>query len=122
MRALGRLLVLVGASVAAVGGATPASAAEVTRVASSFEEDNRFDIHLGLAYSFNYKSAAILREWNSGAPGDDENRLVKDLVYRQKRHLLTPSAALSRRQLAYGTEQEGAAALHQRLLWLARLS
>lgn len=91
MRALGRLLVLVGAPVAAVSGATPASAAEVTRVASSFEEENRFDIHLGLAYSFNYKSAAILREWNSGAAGDDENRLVKDLIYRQKRHLLTPS-------------------------------
>jgi hypothetical protein len=71
--------------------ATPLSAhaAEVTRVATAFEEDNRFDIHLGLAYSYNFKSASILREWNSGAANDDDNRLVKDLRYRQQRHLLT---------------------------------
>ncbi len=95
MLALGRSLVLAGAP-ALVCSATwaigaPAQAAEVTRVATSFEEDNRFDIHLGLAYSFNFKTASILREWNSGAPGDDENRLVKDLRYRQMRHMLTPS-------------------------------
>jgi len=60
MRVPGRSLVLAGAIGPALGPAlvwaavgaisTPASAAEVTRVASSFEEDDRFDIHLGLAY------------------------------------------------------------------------
>src|SRR5687767_5649186 len=88
MRTFGVSLVLAGTFVAV---SPQAHAAEVTRVATSFEEDNRFDIHLGLAYSFNYKSAAILREWNSGAATDDQNRLVKDLIYRQQRHLLTPS-------------------------------
>ncbi len=95
MRSLGRFLVFAGAPALACGATwvlgTPASAAEVTRVATSFEEENRFDIHLGLAYSFNYKSASILREWNSGQAGDDDNRLVKDLRYQQKRHMLTPT-------------------------------
>jgi len=101
MRVPGRSLVLAGAIGPALGPAlvwaavgaisTPASAAEVTRVASSFEEDDRFDIHLGLAYSFNFKRAAILREWNSGAESDNETRLVKDMIYRQQRHLLTPT-------------------------------
>ena len=87
MRKTGCLFVLTGMLVAT----TPllAHAAEVTRVATAFEDDNRFDIHLGLAYSYNFKSASILREWNSGAATDDENRLVKDLRYRQQRHLLT---------------------------------
>lgn len=76
---------------AALGASRPAHAAEVTRVATSFEDDNRFDVHLGLAYSFNYKTASILREWNSGAPNDSQNRLVKDLRYRQMRQVLTPS-------------------------------
>lgn len=94
MRAPGRFLVPLAPAVvcgALWAASAPASAAEVTRVATSFEEDNRFDIHLGLAYSFNFKSAAILREWNSGAQNDNENRLVKDLIYKQKRHLLTPT-------------------------------
>ncbi len=78
-------------AIAALGAGKTVHAAEVTRVASSFEENNRFDIHLGLAYSVNYKTASILREWNSGAPNDTQNRLVKDLRYRQIRHLVTPS-------------------------------
>jgi hypothetical protein len=95
MRALARSLALASVPAAACGAvwaaASTAEAAEVTRVATSFEEDNRFDIHLGLAYSFNFKRAAILREWNTGAPTDTETRLVKDLVYTQQRHLLTPT-------------------------------
>ena len=87
MRKTGCLFVLAGALALAMP--TSASAAEVTRVATAFEDENRFDIHLGLAYSYNFKSASILREWNSGTPADDQNRLVKDLRYRQQRHLLT---------------------------------
>jgi len=87
MRTTGCLVVLAGALVAALPSS--ASAAEVTRVATAFEDENRFDIHLGLAYSYNFKSASILREWNTGQMTDDENRLVKDLRYQQQRHTLT---------------------------------
>ena len=84
---------VVALSVATAAAAVPdvAQAADVTRVATAFEDDNIFDVHFGVAYDFNYKRAAILREWNSGRPGDNENRLVKDLTYEQFRHTLTPS-------------------------------
>ena len=74
-----------------------AEAAEVTRVATSFEDDNVFDVHFGVAYDFNFKQAAVLREWNSGRGGanpDTQNRLVKDLIYRQQRHTLTPTVEI----------------------------
>jgi hypothetical protein len=80
-----------------VGPTATAEAAEVTRVATSFEEDNVFDVHFGVAYDYNFKQAAILREWNSGRGGanpDLENRLVKDLIYRQQRHTLTPTVEI----------------------------
>ncbi|MEM7157741.1 MAG: hypothetical protein AAF799_33175 [Myxococcota bacterium] len=89
MRNLLRFLPLLGL-VATAGLSQNAQAAEVTRVASSFEDDNPFDIHFGVAYDYNFKRAAILREWNAG-PGDDSNRLVKDLLYRQQRHTLYPT-------------------------------
>ena len=66
-----------------------AEAAEVTRVASSFDQDhngNAFDLHFGVSYDFNYKQAAILREWGAGG----RNNLAKDLIYRQMRHTVTP--------------------------------
>jgi hypothetical protein len=88
MRTFGGFLVLAGVTLAV---SPRAQAAEVTRVATAFEDDNRFDIHLGLAYTYNFKSASILREWNSGGATDDQNRLVKDLRYRQQRHVLTPT-------------------------------
>src|SRR5262245_44257421 len=68
----------------------PAHAAEVTRVATAFEEDNPFDIHFGVAYDYNSKRAAVLREWNRG-PGDPSTGLVKDLLYRQQRHMVIPT-------------------------------
>lgn len=70
--------------------ALPAHAAEVTRVASSLEEHDRFDLHFGVAYHYQFKSAAILREWNTGNPDDLDVQLAKDLVYRQHRHVLVP--------------------------------
>lgn len=68
--------------------------AEVSRVASSFEEDDIFDIHFGVGYDFTFKRAAILREWNTGAANDTQNRLVKDLLYRQLKHTLTPTVEI----------------------------
>lgn len=67
-----------------------ANAAEVTRVASSFDQDfngNAFDLHFGVAYDFDFKKAAILREWGAGG----ENHLARDLIYRQFRHTVTPT-------------------------------
>ncbi|MEX1365568.1 MAG: hypothetical protein AB1Z98_20740 [Nannocystaceae bacterium] len=89
MRKLLSLLPLLGLA-AVAGSSQTAHAAEVTRVASSFEEDNPFDIHFGVAYDYNFKRAAVLREWNAG-PGDGSNRLVKDLMYRQQRHTIYPT-------------------------------
>ncbi|MCA9692676.1 MAG: hypothetical protein R3A51_23360 [Nannocystaceae bacterium] len=64
-----------------------AQAAEVTRVASSFDEDDKFDLHFGVGYDFEFKKAAILREWSNGAT----NRLARDLLYQQMRHTVTPT-------------------------------
>jgi hypothetical protein len=63
-----------------------ASAGEVTRVASSFEENDKFDLYLGVSYEFDNKRASVLREFSS----DRGNRLVRDLVYKQSRHMVTP--------------------------------
>ena len=81
-------LLLGGAS--ALAASQTAHAAEPTRVATAFEEDNPFDIHFGVAYDYNFKRAAILREWNAG-PGDTSTGLVKDLLYRQQRHTILPT-------------------------------
>jgi hypothetical protein len=66
-----------------------ANAAEVTRVASSFDQDfngNAFDLHFGVSYDFDFKKAAVLREWGAGG----KNNLARDLIYRQLRHTVTP--------------------------------
>lgn len=87
-------------SASADGPARPADTdnvymgAEVSRVASSFEDDDIFDVHFGVGYDFTFKRAAILREWNSGGAGDTQNRLVKDLMYRQLKHTITPTLEL----------------------------
>lgn len=102
MRKLCCLFALVGAG--AVTGASPTvHAADPPRgadqayltagpgeVASSFEDDDVFDLNFGVGYTYNFKRAAILREWNRGG-GDTENRLVKDLIFQQQRHVVTPT-------------------------------
>ena len=59
-----------------------AKASETTRVASSFEEDNPFDLHFGVGYNFQFTQGAVLRE----LPGGSGNQLAKDLVYQKYRH------------------------------------
>ena len=76
-------------ALALLGSNQVANAAEVTRVASSFDEElngNRFDLHIGVSYDFDFKRGAILREWGAGG----QNNLAKDLLYRQFRHTVTP--------------------------------
>ena len=86
MRKLCGLLPLVGLC---FGISATARAAEVTRVASSFDNDNKFDLHFGVGYDFNYKKAAILREWSS--ENNPQSQVVRDLIYQQMRHVVTPS-------------------------------
>jgi hypothetical protein len=76
-------------ALATLGLGQDAHAAEVTRVASSFDQDfngNAFDLHFGVSYDFDFKKAAIMREWGSGG----KNNLARDLIYRQLRHTVTP--------------------------------
>jgi hypothetical protein len=71
----------------ALGLSQTATAAEVTRVATAFEEDNPFDLHFGVSYQYDFKKAAILREWSDG----QNTRLARDLIYRQKRQTVAAS-------------------------------
>lgn len=68
-----------------VSAGRTAKASEVTRVASSFEEDDKFDLHFGVGYDFDFKRASILRENSAG--GDAS--LNKDLIYQQQRQTVT---------------------------------
>jgi hypothetical protein len=82
-----KLLGLMPVAALILGFSSVANAAEVTRVASSAEEDDPFDLHFGVSYQFDFKKAAILRESSFGS---NDNRLAKDLIYRQMRHTVTP--------------------------------
>ncbi|TPV93032.1 MAG: hypothetical protein B7733_22635 [Myxococcales bacterium FL481] len=87
MRTVRALLPFVGLFGFALVSPSAARAGEVTRIASSFEEDNPFDLHFGVAYDYNFKRASILREWGRA---NGSNRLAKDLVYQQSRQTVTP--------------------------------
>ena len=80
MRINRALLPVLALSFATAWSAT-AQASEVTRVASAAEDDDPFDLHFGVAYAFDYKRAAILREFTQGG----QNQLGRDLVYYQQR-------------------------------------
>lgn len=84
MRKVCGLLPVVGLF---LGISTTSQAAEVTRVASSFDEGNPFDLHFGVGYDFEFKKAAILREWSDGTT----NHIARDLLYRQQRHTVLPN-------------------------------
>ncbi|HLT38831.1 MAG TPA: hypothetical protein VK034_21235 [Enhygromyxa sp.] len=84
-----KLFGLLPAFALVAGFSQDANAAEVTRVASSFDQDfngNAFDLHFGVSYDFDFKKAAIMREWGAGG----KNNLARDLIYRQFRHTVTP--------------------------------
>jgi hypothetical protein len=71
----------------------PAHAAEGTEVATAFDDENPFDILIGVYYNFEARRAAIKREF-SGLPDstapDGVIPIVKDLIYSQQRHTITP--------------------------------
>ncbi len=83
-----RILCLGLASAAYVGVAAPAHAGELTRATYTGEEKNKFDLHFGISYSYDFKRAAVMREWNDAATG--QNEISRDLIYRSQRHTVTP--------------------------------
>ena len=74
-------VLLVVTAVSAVGSA--ARGAEVTRVVSALDDENRFDLNLTLAWLHASKTAFIKRESEL-----DQASLIKDLEYRQTRDVL----------------------------------
>jgi hypothetical protein len=75
----------------AAGG--PARAADVTDVASSFEEGNRFDFRFRVRYDHLQKNASVKREI-AGVPGADSVQAFKDLAYSESRDSLALRAEL----------------------------
>jgi hypothetical protein len=72
--------------------ATPAYAAEGTELASAMDEDDPFDLFITVDYTYEAKRAAIKREY-AGLPGstaDGAMPIVKDLLYFEDRHTITP--------------------------------
>ena len=65
--------------------AAPARGAEVTRVVSAMDGENRFDFNLTASWLHEIRSASIKRELESSYPSD----LIKDSVFSQTRDLLS---------------------------------
>lgn len=83
----------------ALGWLGPRAAAgnEYTDIASAFDTDNPFSIFAGVDYSFAAKRASIKRELSG--PGHPEAPpdtipIVKDLVFAEDRHIITPHLQL----------------------------
>src|SRR5438552_3208120 len=83
-----RWLVLATATLAA--GDRGARGAELTDVASSFDDDNPFDLRLRVGYWYEETNASIKREGE--VAGADEVQLFKDLRYHHSRHTMAVRA------------------------------
>ncbi|MES1204911.1 MAG: hypothetical protein ABUS79_03150 [Pseudomonadota bacterium] len=64
-----------------------ASAAEVTRVQSGFDDARRFDFNIALAWNHEQRQSVINRELASGA-STSQARLINDLIYHRSRDVL----------------------------------
>jgi hypothetical protein len=69
-------------------------AAELTDVASSFDDHNRFDFRFRMRYDHTEKRAQIKREVQGLSATQDTNLLFKDLLYEQYRDQLTLRAEI----------------------------
>jgi hypothetical protein len=82
-----RVLLLLSLSVALpLSVAVPARAAEVTRVVSALDDDNRFDFNLSLSWLHEAKSTFVKRESQSELAPRTE--LIKDMTFNQRRDTL----------------------------------
>lgn len=80
--------------VVAVGAPRRADAADVTDVASAFDDDNPFDLRLRVRYDHTEKRAQIKREFEGLSPSQTSIAQLKDLLYAQKRDALTLRAEI----------------------------
>ncbi len=91
MSRLARALVLVLVA-GSLSRPAPLAAGPDSEVASAFDPDDPYDIHVSFDYQVTSRRSAIRREL-SGAPGADPEGptpLVKDLVFAGTRHELSP--------------------------------
>jgi hypothetical protein len=65
-----------------------ARAAEITDVASAFDEDNPFDFRFRVNYAHTEKRAQIKREFQGLSADQTQIQLLKDLAYAQQRDAL----------------------------------
>ena len=69
----------------------------MTEIASAFDEGNPFDLFIGVSYAFEARRAAIKRE-ASGTVVEgavpDTIPVIRDLVFNEDRHTVTPHAKL----------------------------
>jgi hypothetical protein len=80
----------------AAASARPALAGPYSIVPSAADPGDPVDIHIWLDYAYDFERSVILRE-RVGAPGTDPTDPIpelKDLVFRQTRHTLTPRLEL----------------------------
>lgn len=92
MRLIPSICSLTLAATLSAFSADSAVAGPFTNVVSAFDDDDKFDINMTLQYGLDIKSAAVKREF-VGFPGTDPTApvpRVKDLVYQNSRHTLTP--------------------------------
>src|SRR5262245_54002326 len=79
------------------GAGQAASANEWSDIASAFDDVNPYHVFLGVDYTFSARRAAIKRELsgatNTGA-APDTIPIVKDLVFAEDRHVVTPHLEL----------------------------
>lgn len=75
---------------------SPAEASPYSEVASAFDADDRFDLHMSLDYEFSSRSSVIKREF-VGLPGTGPNDpvpIVKDLLFSSSTHTVVPKFEL----------------------------
>ena len=73
-----------------------ASARPYSEVASAFDADDRFDLHLSLDYDFASRTSVIKREF-VGLPGTSPDApvpIVRDLLFSSSTHTVTPKLEL----------------------------
>ena len=76
-------------AVAAEAASAPAHAADITDVASAFDEDNPFDVRFRVRYDHTEKRGQIKRELEGLSPSQESIALLRDLAYSYHRDALT---------------------------------
>jgi hypothetical protein len=100
-----RVATVFGLASAVLASAVPAvlvpataRAAEVTEIASASGPGDKPQVFVSVDYAFEAKRAAIKREWQRTMGGSPPPAgvvdVVRDLLYQQDRHILTPRLAI----------------------------